>query len=430
MAGGLSTRILIAGAGIGGLTAALALRRNGFDNIQVLEQASELREVGAGVQMGPNAVRVLQRLGLADRLTPAAVAPQFTQSRAYNSGRVIRHFPLGDTAVKHYGAPYLHIHRADLHKILAGALGSSHIRLKSKVEHMEQTGRSVTVRLASGELIEGDILIGADGVHSVIRSHLIGPEKPRFSGLVAWRGLAPVERLADLKIDRAVNAWWGPHRHFVHYYVSGGRMMNWVGVVPAGDWRVESWSVQGDKAEALREYDGWHPVVRGIIEATDNPFKWALYDRDPLARWTLGRVTLLGDAAHAMLPFMSQGAAQSIEDGYVLGLCLADSSGNPEEGLQLYEQLRRDRTARVQLGSRANGQTFHLASPWARFVRDIKFRWASYVQSSDKRRQLEWLYRYDCDEVVNAAQRQKDGGARKQKTGKPKLVQREGAEYG
>ncbi len=389
-------RVLIAGAGIGGLTAALALRRQGFEDVQVVEQAAALREVGAGVQLGPNAAKVLYKMGLEAELQAVAVAPLGTQSRNWSSGRIIRNFPLGESYRQRYGAPHLHIHRAHLHSILASAAGLGSIRLASRFTGFNQDEQGVTLELASGEKLRGDVLIGADGVHSVIRAGLLGPEKPRFSGLTAWRGLASVDALRKFDLEKHTYAWWGAQKHFVHYYVDGGRLMNWVGVVPAGDWRLESWSAHGDKREVLAEFEGWHAVVRSIIEATAEPFKWALYDRDPLAGWSQGRVTLLGDAAHSMLPFMSQGAAQSIEDGCVLALCLARHRSDARAALAEYERLRFERTKRVQLGSRDNGEVFHLASPWARLVRDLRFRMASFTRHSNIHKNLDWLFQYDA----------------------------------
>jgi salicylate hydroxylase len=244
--------------------------------------------------------------------------------------------------------------------------------------------------------LRGDVLIGADGVHSVIRAGVLGPEKPRFSGLVAWRGLTPIEPLEGLGIEKRTYAWWGAGRHFVHYYVAGGRLMNWVGVVPAGEWRLESWSARGEKREALAEFAGWHPTVRDIIEGCDQPYKWALYDRDPRPGWSQGRVTLLGDAAHSMLPFMSQGAAQAIEDGCVLARCLARGHRDAPAALAEYERLRFERTRRVQLGSRANGEMFHLSSPLAKLWRDLRFRVASFTRRSTIHKNLDWLFQYDA----------------------------------
>lgn len=389
-------RILIAGAGIGGLTAAAALRQHGFEDITLVEQAGALREVGAGVQIGPNAAKVLYKLGLKDDLERVAVIPLGTQSRNWSSGRIIRNFALGETYRQRYGAPHYHVHRAHLHALLARAAGVQSIRLGARFTGFTQDADGVGLRLESGETLRGDVLIGADGVHSVIRAGVLGPETPRFSGLVAWRGLTPVDRLKDLRIERHTHAWWGVHKHFVHYYVDAGRQMNWVGVVPAGEWRLESWSARGEKREVLSEFEGWHRIVRGIIEACDEPFKWALYDRDPKPGWSRGRVTLLGDAAHSMLPFMSQGAAQSVEDGYVLARCLARAGRDVPAALKEYEGLRFERTKRVQLGSRANGQVFHLSSPLQRFMRDLRFRVASFTRRSTIHQNLDWLFQYDA----------------------------------
>ncbi|MSQ71944.1 MAG: FAD-binding protein [Betaproteobacteria bacterium] len=396
-------RIVIAGAGIGGLTAALALKQQGFEDVLVVEQAPELREVGAGVQLGPNAAKVLHKLGLEDALRKVAVAPVGTQSRNWRSGRIIRDFPLGDAYRERYGAPHLHIHRAHLHAMLADAVGRQSIRLASKFAGFSQDAGGVTLKLVSGEELRGDALIGADGVHSVIRAGVLGPDKPRFSGLAAWRGITPADSLRQFDIEKHTHAWWGANKHFVHYYVDSGKLMNWVGVVPAGEWRLESWSAKGGKDEVLAEFDGWHPIVRGIVDASTEHFKWALYDRDPMPGWSKGRVTLLGDAAHSMLPFMSQGAAQSVEDGYVLGLCLAGNRDDVVAALAHYEAVRYERASRVQLGSRANGDVFHLTSPWQRLMRDVRFRIASFTRHSEIHRKLDWLFGYDCEEAVARA---------------------------
>ncbi|MEK7944245.1 FAD-dependent monooxygenase [Pigmentiphaga sp. YJ18] len=393
-------RILIAGAGIGGLTAALALRKLGFRHIEVLEQTAVLKEVGAGIQLGPNAVKVLHDLDIAPALEAVAVAPLATRSRDWASGRTIRDFPLGPECAQRYGAPYYHVHRADLHNALIDAYGRENVRLAQRVKTYAQDAAGVRVVLESGETVEGDVLVGADGVHSVVRGQLLEGQDPRFTGLLAWRGMADADRARHLGIEKNVNAWWGPHRHFVNYYVSAGRRINWIGIVPAGQWRLESWSARGDKAEVLKEFDGWHPIVRGLIEATDDVFKWALYDRDPWPVWTRGRVTLLGDAAHPMVPFLSQGGSQSIEDGHVLALCLAGLPHDPAAALKAYEELRTARTARVQLGSREAGRMFHQTDPLKKFMRNLKFRWAALTNSQEKWRRVDWLYSYDCQAAV------------------------------
>ncbi|MCK9507528.1 MAG: FAD-dependent monooxygenase [Pigmentiphaga sp.] len=393
-------RILIAGAGIGGLTTALALKKMGFEHIEIVEQTAVLKEVGAGIQLGPNAVKVLQQLDLGPALDKMAVAPLATISRDWRSGRHIRNFPLGQACAERYGAPYYHVHRADLHNALISAYGIERVSLGERVSSHTQDENGVTLHLESGRTLSGDLLIGADGVHSKIRQQILSGHDPRFTGLLAWRGMADAEKARHLNIERNVNAWWGPHRHFVNYYVSAGRRINWIGIVPAGEWRLESWSARGDKAEVLKEFEGWHPIVRGLIDATDEVFKWALYDRDPWPVWTEGRTTLLGDAAHPMVPFLSQGGAQSIEDGLVLALCLRELPGAPETALKIYEELRTSRTARVQLGSREAGRMFHQTDPLKKMLRNIKFRWAALTNSQEKWRRVDWLYGYDCNEAV------------------------------
>lgn len=393
----VTARIAIIGAGIGGLTAALALKRQGFTNVVVLEQAARLREVGAGIQVTPNASRLLHKLGLEAALRKVVVLPFALQARDYRSGRMIRNFPLGDTSLRRYGSPHYHIHRADLHSSILASLGEEAVQVDSRCIAIDQDSDGVTITLENGRTERAAIAVGADGIHSRIRAALFGADSPRFSGLVAWRGLAPADRLKDLRLKHTTSSFWGPGRHFVSYFVSSGTLVNWVGVVPATEARAESWSARGDKAEILNEYQGWHAIVRRIIEATDAPFVWGLYDRDPMPCWSKGRITLLGDAAHAMLPFMSQGAAQAIEDGYVLAQCLGKMGAGPVEALASYENLRRERTKWVQLGSRANGRTFHVASPAAKLARYVRFRIASFNPRSAERQKLDRLYGHDCD---------------------------------
>jgi len=397
-----TTRIAIVGAGIAGLTLALALKRRGMEDFVVLEQAHELRELGAGVQIAANASRLLFRLGLQPVLDPVIVRPDRLQSKDSRTGAIIRDFPLGETVRKRYGYPHIQIHRGHLHEILAEAVGREQMRLGARAVGIAEEADGVAIRTEAGETIRAAAAVGADGIHSVVREALFGPEAPAFSGHVAFRGLVPADRLADLGLRHNTTSYWGPDRHFVIYFVAGGRLVNWVGVCPAATWQKESWSARGDRAEILAEYDGWHVVVRRIIEATDEPFKWGLFDRDPMPAWTRRRVTLLGDAAHAMLPYMSQGAAQGIEDGYVLAHCLTRPGATIEDAFGDYEAIRRGRAHWVQLGSRANGKIYHLASPWARFRRDLRFRLAAFNPRSRERRKLETLYGFDCDHAIAA----------------------------
>jgi len=389
-------QILIAGGGIGGLTAALALRRAGLD-AHVYEQASTLREVGAGVQTAPNAVKVLHGLGLAEPLAEVAVVPLSTDSRDWQTGEMLGRVPLADAALARYNAPYYHLHRADLHDVLRAGLGDAHITLGARCVGVDQDHDRVTLRFANGRSATGDVLIGADGVHSVVRDYVAGPDKAVWSRQIAWRGLAPAEVGHKIGLEPRSHSFWGPRRQFVTYYVSAGRLVNWVGNVQTdADWREESWSARGDRDDALAEYAGWHPQVRALIENTDEVYKWALYDRPPLAEWTRGRVTLLGDAAHAMLPYLAQGAGQSIEDAYVLAAFLERHRDDPELALRSYVTLRHDRTAAMQVGSREAGRTMHLADADAVCVRNEQMRGdpAAHVARYD------WIYGYDVNEAL------------------------------
>ncbi|MHB8576635.1 MAG: FAD-dependent monooxygenase [Dehalococcoidia bacterium] len=388
-------RIAIVGGGIGGLTAALALRRAGFD-AHVYEQASVLREVGAGVQSSPNAVKVLQSLGLAEPLGRIGVTPLSIDSRDWQTGEVLGRVPLAEAALARYGAPYYHLHRADLHDVLRAALGDEQITLGAKCIAVVQHDAEVTARFADGRSANGDLLIGADGVHSVVRDYVAGPDKAVWSRQIAWRGLVPAEVGARIGLERRSHSFWGPERQFITYYVASGRMVNWVGNVKArSDWQEESWSTRGDRNEALAEYGGWHEQVRALIANTDQVFKWALFDRPPLEAWTRGRVALLGDAAHAMLPYLAQGAGQSIEDAFVLARCLEYSPDDPEQALLSYVSRRKERTAAMQAGSREAGRTMHLADLIEVAARNMRMRSDPDAHTA----RYDWIYGYD----VNAA---------------------------
>ncbi len=385
-------RILVIGAGLGGLTAASCLRRAGFE-VEIFEQAPVLGEVGAGIQLGPNAIRVLYQLGIAEALDRVAVRPQTLDVRDWQSGRIINTITLGDAYEQQYGMPYYHVHRADLHALLVDAfeaVAPNAIRLNSQCVGLHEQGGAVTVHFADGYSATGDVVIGADGIHSAVRTHLFGPETPRFTGMVAFRSTVPIERLPTGFIERRGYNWAGPHHHFVHYLLKGGRLVNCVGICEQTDWRVESWSVAGDLSELRSEFAGWHETIQGLINGMDHCFKWALYDREPMSQWTVGRVTLLGDACHPMLPFLAQGACMAIEDGYVIAQCL---KAQPDSTLALstYEALRKPRVSRVQLGARERGKRLHMADPKSVADRNAQF-------SADPRRrmqEMDWIYRYD-----------------------------------
>lgn len=355
--------VLIVGGGIGGLTAALCLARRG-NKVSVFEQSPVFGEVGAGLQLSPNCTRVLHDLGLEQSILRSAFLPEGTQFRQWDNGKVIGESLLGVSAVARYGYPYYHMHRQDLMRVLVEAVEEdSNIELHTNLQVQGFTQNDEGVRLITGDTnYPGDLLIGADGIHSVISAGLWGEDKPRFTGNIAWRALVPAERLPTDLILPMSTAWWGPGKHFVHYYVRSGELINCVCVVEKKGWEVESWSERGDYNELKSDFIGWHSDIQQLIDHADRDslFKWALYDRAPMPRWGKGRVTLLGDASHPTLPFMAQGAAMAIEDAAVLAGCLSGRKNIPM-ALARYEDLRRARTAGIQRGSRRNATVFHLS---------------------------------------------------------------------
>ena len=280
-------RILIAGGGIGGITTAIALRQRGIEAL-LFEQAAAFREVGAGIQLSANATRVLRTLGMDDALAPVAVYPEGRDYRAWDSGERVFWTPLGEQAEVHFGAPYYQVHRADLLDILVNALGDAGIHLNARVQAFEQDGHGVTIRLADGRIVTGDVLVGADGIHSTVRAQLSGREQPRYTGCVAWRGLVPAERLTHLGLGRVTGVWMGPNRSIVQYYVSAGRTFNWIGISRSSHPAQELWLAEGRAEDALAEYVDWHPTICAIIAATPRVLRQALYDREPLAEWRMG----------------------------------------------------------------------------------------------------------------------------------------------
>ncbi|HTK36588.1 MAG TPA: FAD-dependent monooxygenase [Caulobacteraceae bacterium] len=386
-------RVVLAGAGIGGLTAALAL---GSDiEVVVLEQTQALTEIGAGLQLSPNATRILQRLGLGDALKTIGFEPEANEVREAASGALMLRQPLGAAARKRWDAPYLAAHRGDLQKILRQAVADRpnvELRLGVRVEGFDQDGPGVHVRVAGGESLRADALVGCDGLRSSVRQALWGADQPRFTGMMAWRGTVEADRLPAGLIPPVNLIWTGKGRHFVHYYVRGGALVNFVGIVRRPDWRSESWTEQGDKADLASDFRGWPPSAQALIEAVPAAFRWALFDREPLAAWSKGRVSLLGDAAHPMLPTFAQGASQSIEDAEALGAWLRDPA-TVSASLTAYEAERRGRTTRLQLLSRRNAWLFHLGAP-ARglFMAEAALARVGLTKGPAR---FDWLYGYD-----------------------------------
>jgi salicylate hydroxylase len=389
-------RILVAGGGIGGLTAALALLRQGCD-VALFEQAPELREVGAGVQISANGMRALGALGVADEVVARSGEASGKEIRLWSTGQSWRLFDLGAESVARYGFPYVMAYRPDLLAALAAAVRrekADAIRLGARVVGFDEVAGGVRLRLEDGSTVAGDALVGADGVHSRIRHLLFGADRPAYTGLVAWRGVIPIERLPPHMARPIGTNWVGPGRHVVHYPLRRGALMNFVGVVErGGEWRVESWSARGSREALAADFAGWHEDVQALIRGVEVPYEWALMARPPLERWSVGRVTLLGDACHPTLPFLAQGAVQAIEDGVILARALGAHGGELEPAFAAYERARIARTTRVVLGSNENAKRFHnpeLADPEGA-QRYVDREWAE----ERVRERYDWLFRYD-----------------------------------
>lgn len=359
-----SPRILIAGGGIAGMATALALLRVGID-VDVYEQAPQYREVGAGIQISPNGNRALDFLGVFAPLQALSCDADGKEIRLWNSGQSWKLFDMGRVAVERYGYPYLTVYRPDLLQLLADAvhaLKPDALHLGAKVTGCDQSKGGVTLRLDDGRVVDGDALIGADGVHSRIRDNLHGASKPAFSGMMAWRGVIPMDRLPAHMARPVATNWIGPGAHVVCYPLRGGELMNFVATVERDDWTIESWMTQGTTKECLADFVGWHSDVREMIVAAPTLFKWALMVRPPMDHWTVDRATLMGDACHPTLPFLAQGGVMALEDAVVLGRSLDAHRDDPAEALALYERARIDVTRRKVLGAQANTERFHNAA--------------------------------------------------------------------
>ena len=347
-------RVAIIGAGIGGLTAAACLRRVGID-VRIYEQARAFTRLGAGIQQAPNSLRVLRALGLEPALRAMAFRPDTNNSRDFDTGALTNTQVLGDEVETRYGAPYFLMHRGDLHVALAGLVPAEIIHHDHKLEGLSQHGTTVRMTFTNGATAEADAVIGADGVHSVVREILLGAEKPTYTGRVAYRTVFPTALLNGLDVESCCK-WWGPDRHIVSYFVNPRRdELYFVTSTPEPDYGIESWSSKGDLAVLREAYKDFHPQVRGILAACPDVHKWALVVREPLPRWGEGNIVLLGDACHPMTPYMAQGASTSIEDGAVLSRCLegVDPDG-VAAAFRRYEATRKPRTSEIQGASARN----------------------------------------------------------------------------
>lgn len=389
-------KVLIVGGGIGGITAALCCLDAGLD-VEVYERTPALTEIGAGLQISPNGAKVLDKLGLTPRLQEIAFRPKALEMRFGVSGRQLFEIPMWEDAMRRYGAAYYHVHRADLMNILKGALTArapSTVRPNKEIASFVSSDESVTVRFADGTRTQGDVLIGADGIHSVVRRDLVKTTPPRFTGNVAWRLVVPSARLPKDLVPPTACIWVGPGRHAVTYYVRRGELVNFVGVVERSDWQGESWIEQGDKAELSADYAGWAAPIRAIIAEAGECYRWALFDRDPLPVWSKGRVTLLGDACHPMLPFLAQGAVMAMEDAWVLSRALGSSPDVPS-ALAAYEAERKPRTSRAQRAARRMMKLYHLRSAPMQLAAYGPIWLAARLMPALIRERQDWLYRHD-----------------------------------
>jgi len=385
---------MIAGAGIGGLTAALAIAQRGF-GVAVFDQAQRLEEVGAGIQLSPNASRILIALGLGEQLRRHVVAPEELRVMNARTARILARAPLGAVAEKRYGAPYWVIHRGDLQAVLVEAVRAHPdivLHLGTRVEDfaMQEDGVTISARASEHRFEDrGAALIAADGLWSNLRRRLGHRRQPRFARRTAWRALAPAAALEPELRAPAVNLWFGTRAHLVHYPVRGGSLLNVVAII-RDNWREPGWSAPGERADILARYAApmWSGPTRAILAAPQHWQKWALYDRAPLARWGKGAVTLLGDAAHPMLPYLAQGAAMAIEDAAVLAQRLADTRSDPATAMRRYERQRRARTARAQRAARRNGIIYQLGGPGA-FLRTLAL---SAIGGERLLARYDWLY--------------------------------------
>ena len=347
----------IVGAGVGGLTAAIALQKQGH-RVTVVEQSAKFSHVGADINLTPNVVRALDGVGVGAGIRRTGARPTFRISRDWDTGLETSRLPMGDTAEKLYGAPQLTIHRADIIAALAEAFPIANIQFNKRLKTVTESEQGVTLLFEDGTQDTVDMVVGADGIHSRVRTALFGEESPRFTGVVSFRAVVPTERVKHVPEIEAFTKWWGPNPHsqIVTFPLNSGKDTFIFATTGQASWTEESWTSPGDVNELRSFYKDFHPDARALLDACESVLKSALYEREPLAQWSRGAVTLLGDACHPMLPFMAQGAGMAIEDAVVLGRCLSgvNTKTQIEKALATYATARQERTAKIQIGSRGN----------------------------------------------------------------------------
>ena len=388
------TRVAIIGGGIGGATAGCALAQAGLE-VYIYESAPELKEIGAGVALHPNAMRVLKMIGVEGEVRRLAGRSEWSVTRNWKTGRVISRISRAHQA-QSFGLSGATIHRADLLDVIAAALPDGSVTLGKRCAAVESRGDVAAARFEDGSEIEADVIIGADGIHSRVRAALFGPDDPRFTGKICYRSVVPTAAVEGARPATDNAQWLGPHGTIVLYPLRGEELINVVCHYDDEHYRHESWITECDGREVLERYAGWHESLLRVFAAGDTWYKWALYDRDPSPRWTQGRVAILGDAAHPMLPYLGQGACQAIEDGAVLATALAAEPDDPARGLERYERTRRPRASRVVLAARERGLSNHLSSPLAAVKRDIKIAIRRRVGKDSEGRGAAWIPEYDA----------------------------------
>ncbi|HEV2573511.1 FAD-dependent monooxygenase [Methylocella sp. CPCC 101449] len=383
-------KIIIAGAGLGGLTAACVLMQAGHD-VEIYEQAPALGEIGAGIQVSANPMHVLRHIGVGEKITSIGVSPGAYVFRLHDTGEVIQRFSLSKEHEAMHGAPYTQLHRADLHEILAARareLKPDVVHLNKRVKSFTETADGVELYFDDGTSTKGDLLIGADGLKSVVRAQLFGAAPAVYTGDAAWRILVPVEKLPKDFLEPVMSVFMGPNGHAVCYYLRSGTLMNFVGIVETDDISEESWTVRYPWDNLKADFAGWHEAIQTIIDTADKDqcFRWSLFGRPATMNWSSKRVTLLGDSVHPTLPYLAQGAAMAIEDGAVLMRALAQEPELPK-ALQVYQRNRAERTAKIVTQSTDNRRLFHLPSQDA-----IRAEFSKRDEGNDRNR---WLYSYN-----------------------------------
>ncbi len=359
------------------------------------EAAPELKEIGAGVALHPNAMRVLRMIGLEDAVRRVAGHSEYSATRNWRTGRVISKISRSEQAAT-FGLSGATVHRADLLDVIAAALPPGSVSLGTRCTSVASHGHVAVARFEDGREVEADIIVGADGIHSRVRAALFGPDDPRFTGKVCYRSVVPTEAVRGARPSTDNTQWLGPHGTIVLYPMRGDELINVVCHYDDEHYRHESWVNECDRREVLNRYAGWHESLLRVFEAGETWYKWALYDRDPIPKWTEGRVTVLGDAAHPMLPYLGQGACQALEDGAVLARALSAEGDDPVAGLARYERTRRPRASRVVLAARERGLSNHLSSPIAAWRRDLTIALRRRLGKDHEGRGAAWIPAYDA----------------------------------